>query len=419
MSIFGKLLSRRDPKEERARADDLYARGELGLAKLAYERALDAARGEPSAVRDELQARVDDCRDGIARARLREADELEQRGAHDLALQEVLGALETAASPTLVREIQRRLDAAERKDAREKATLVEEDDDARFEAIAGSWEPAQYDEYAAHGEDLHDALLRLYEGDAKTARPVLEALLTDTPEPCYLLFEVGRARLLDGDVEPGREALRRFVEQLQEGEGGEARLVAHMELAACERERGDFEAASSEYAAAVEALPGDPRPYLAMAVFFRTEGHAEEAVEVLTSAISVLDAAERPFRITLELGLAHAALGHDAVATELLEEVVGTLTARQHLDLPPECAIALAQLHERSGNKPRALDLYNLLSHGSDVSNHFAYHRKAASLMAELGHARDARRMLQRALELAPEDPAVRAEVEAELAKLE
>jgi hypothetical protein len=98
--------------------------------------------------------------------------------------------------------------------------------------------------------------------------------------------------------------------------------------------------------------------------------------------------------------------------------VVTQLTARQHLDLPPEGALRLAELHEKNGNQVRALDLYILLSAGSDVANHFAYHRQAARLMIETGHDADARRMLARALELAPDDPEIRAELQRQAAEL-
>ena len=122
--------------------------------------------------------------------------------------------------------------------------------------------------------------------------------------------------------------------------------------------------------------------------------------------------------MSLELGLAHAALDQHARAIEVLEDVVSHLGARLGRDLPPDCVLPLAELHEKAGNRVRALDLYSLLAAGSDVSNHFAYHRHAARLMRELGHGADARRMLQRASELAPDDAEVRAQLERELAEL-
>lgn len=419
MSLLGKLLGRRSASDERARADALYEGGDFGLAKLAYERALDAAGSEPGvdALAAELRERIDACRDALARGRIAEAERLAQTGALELAVAELESAIETAANGELIEQAERRIETLERSDAREKATVAEASEEERFEIIAGSFEDEQYDEYAAHGPELRAALLALYEGSAAQARPVLERLLEGAKEPRYLWFETGRARLLDGDAGGGREALQRFIGLLGETDGGESRLVAHMELATLHDEAGDFDAAAAEYEAALDAMPDDPRPYLAMAMFFRRGKLPAEAIDVLRAGLEVLEEEQRQWRFKLELGLAHADLGEDERAIEQLEDVVGFFTARNQRDLPAECAARLAELQERRGNPTRALDLYNLLAAGSDVANHFGYHREAARLLLQAGHRADARRMLARAAELAP-DPGLRAEIDRQLSEL-
>ena len=410
MALLGKLFGRRSAREERARGDELRTQGELGLAKLAYERAQSLAASEPEDFREALGREINACRDGLAESRLAEAERLLREGSTDLALIELEGVIEVAASPKLIAEAERRIEATERREAREHATVAEQTEDERFETLSGSWEEEQHDEYDAYGKELRSALLALYDGKAAEARTTLERLAEEASSPRYLWFELGRARVLAGEPEAGREALSRFIAELGPEEGGESRLVAHMELAALHHERGAFDDALGEYQAAIEALPEDPRPYLAMAVFFRGQGMASEAIEVLESAREALEGeAQRQFRLTLELGLAYADLGNDERAMALLEDVISYLTSRQHIDLPPECAVPLARLHEKAGNKARALDLYNLLASGSDVANRFVYHCEAARLLSELGHDADARRMLQRAEEFLPEDANARA----------
>lgn len=419
MSLFGKLLGRRSAGEERERADGLFAGGELGLAKLAYERALSAAGQEPDDVKQALRERIDACKDGLARARIAEAERLLADGARELAVHELEAAIETAASAEIIADAEQRIERAERREAREHAQLAEQSDDERFETIAGAFEDEQLAEYMAHGPELRAALLSLYDGNASGARPVLERLAQDHEDARYLWFEVGRMRLLDGDAVGGREALERFVSLLAPDEGGEARLGAHMELAVLKRESSDVDAALAEYEAAVEAMPDDPRPYLAMAAFLRREDAAADAVEVLTSAIDALgQEGQRQWRLEIELGLAHAALGQDEQAIDALEGAISYVTQRHGLDLPPEGAVPLAELHEKRGNRARALDLYNLLANGSDVANHFVYYRNAARLLRELDQPVEARRMLQRASELAPPDPELRASLANELAEL-
>lgn len=409
--MLGRLFGKKTLEGERARADGLFDKGQLGAAKLAYEAAYDLAGKDAAELRSALQARIGECLDGIARARLGEAETLVGQGALELALEELRGAADVARSEELRTAIEARMEALERRDAREHASLAEQSPEERWDTLSGSFEEAQVEEYAFHGEPLRAALLALSEADAAHARPLLERLAEEDKAACYLWFELGRARALDGDADGAEQALSRFLERLPAGEGGEPRLVAHMELAALCRVKQGFDAACTQYEAAIEALPDDSRPYLAMAGFFRREGLPNEAIEVLHAGELALAAEQRPWRLTQELGLAHADAGHVDQAVDLLEDVVAWFVARHHLDLPPESAVRLAALHEQRGNAGRALDLYTLLTGGSDVAGHFRYHREAARLLEQLEHRVEARRMLQRALELAPQDEAVRAEL--------
>jgi tetratricopeptide (TPR) repeat protein len=116
-----------------------------------------------------------------------------------------------------------------------------------------------------------------------------------------------------------------------------------------------------------------------------------------------------------ELGLTFADLDNPQKAIEYLEEVVSILVARQHLDLPPQTATRLAELHEKSGNKARAADLYSMLAHGSDADNYFLYYKESGRLLAEIGVTAEARRALKHALELAPDDEQVKQELRAQI----
>lgn len=416
VALFGKLLGKRSAAEERQEADRLFAVGELGAARLAYQRARERC-GDDAALAQVLDERVRACADGMAEQCLREAERLLESGAADLAVVELTNAREVAASEALRLRAALRLDAIERQDAREHAIDVEQTDAERYEILGGHWELAQAQEYESYGDGFRQALLALADGRHAEARPALEALAGDDPGICYLWLELGRARVLDGAREAGEAALRKFLQRLPEDEGGDARLVAHVELAALRQEAGDADAALAEYEAALDAMPEDPRPYLAMAMFLRKQGLAEDALEVLESALAVVGDATPEWRVLHEIGLAHADLGHDAQAVEALESLVAHLVARQHLDLPPEGTLRLAALYEARGDKARALDLYTLLARGSDHAGHLRYHREAARLMTDLGLHDEARRMLQRAHELAAGDDAARAEIEAALVK--
>lgn len=403
MSFLRRMLGLESAEELRARGDALFERQEYGNAKLAYERALDRL-GRDSDRREALEARVVACCDGIAEQRIAEGDRQREAGHLDLAQAEYEGAVEVARDTGLLDRARSRLDDLERSDAVTQAAAPPEalSDEERLAVVAGSWEGDQADEYEALGEALDRGLLAMMDERPEEARAILEELLEKSEAPRYLWLEVARARLLCDDTEGGAEALRRFLGEFGPHEGGEARLAAHQELAHLADERGDFEAAVAEYEAAIEALGEDPRPYLWLGRFLRHKGHAEEAVEVIESAIAVMDSARPDWRVLQELGLAQAEAGRDDAAIETLEEVLRVLASRRHLDFPPDTAVALARLHEKQGRLERAADLYRQLTQGSHREGHAVYYREGARVLEALGLEDEARRMRQRAEALEP-----------------
>jgi tetratricopeptide (TPR) repeat protein len=413
MSLLGKLFGKRTLEQERAHADELFAAGEFGSAKLAYERTQDLARELPE-VKQALTLQIDACRDAIAKRRIGEAETLIGQGNLVFAREELQGAMETAASRELILQAEQRLQSLETRQRHEERAAEdgETSDEDRFEVISGSFDDDQYNEYTAHGEPMKRALLALHDGRIPEARKELEALIEHADGPRYVWFELGRARLADGATDEGTDALRKFLATLHPEEGGDARLIAHMELAQLVHAKGDFDGAVAHYEQALEALPDDPRPYLAMANFFRREQLFDEAIEVLEAALASRDEAAPDFRLWLELGLALADSGRDELAIVQLERVIEFLARRNQRELPAEGMLRLAMLYEKSERPARALDLFTLLADGSERQNAFAYELEAARLMQSLGLSAEARRMLQRAREDAPADEAVKKRIE-------
>ncbi len=403
MSWLGKLFGQRSAAEWMTRADAEWAEGDYGRAKLSYESARDG-KDATAEQRAHADARVIECRDRLASARLDEAQTLaagnDEHGL-DLARAEIKNALEIAASDTVLSRAREMAARLERGQARQHVEDISAEEPDLIAAIAGSWEPDQAEEYEACGEPLQRALIDLHEGRAKEALETLQALMKDARDPHYLHFELARALLMTGDHAAGGERLRTFLKRIGPDEGGEARLVAHMELAGLAKEGGDFDAAVNELEQAIEALPEDPRPYLTLGMFLRKEGHASEAIEVLDAAQVVMGEARPEWRILQELGLAHAAAGNEERGVELLERVVQMFSAQRLTDLPHDTAVPLAELHEKLGNKVRAADLYASLAKGTDRERLHAYNLNAARLLIELGQRDDAMRLLQQATELA------------------
>jgi tetratricopeptide (TPR) repeat protein len=418
MSFLKKLFGGGSFEDRVAEADALFAQGRFGEAKLAYDRAADKAGGAPAERRAHVQARIAEIRDAIARSRLAEAAELESHGELDLARAELAGALETAASAEVARECERRIEALERRDARAAATAVEVTPDEIVEAIAANWEEEQAEEYERYGPRFREALLLAHAERFDEARARLEAVLAEAKDPHYLHFEIGQVRLLAGAEEEAIASFRAFLASIGPDEGGYARLMTHGNLAGLADERGDEEAAIAEWEAAIDALPDDPRPRLNLGVYLRRKGHAEAAAEVLEAVLAELDEVQPDVRVVEELALAKRDAGREDEAVQLLEQVIAHHVKLGILDYPPEGARALAELHEKRGDARRAADLWRALAKGSHVAGHLHYHREAARLLATLGEEAEARRLLQRAAELAGDDAETRAGVDAALRAL-
>ena len=393
MSLFKKLFSA-DPEELKRKADRLFEAGAFGPAKLAYERALAAA---PEDARAPLQERVRSCMDAIARQRVAEARVYLEQGAIELAEQELAGALEVAEDESLREQARALLDGLEAKDAQAQATSEEMSDEERIALLMGQWEEAQAEEYERYGDTLLDALLALHSERYDAARTGLEALLDSAPNPQYLWLEIGRARLLTDDSAGGTEALDRFLDTLEDGEANETKVAVNLSLARLADEQGRFEEAMKRFEAAVQAIPDDYRPYLAMGAFLRDKGHTEEALEVLRTSLELSQSSAIDWRLLEELGLASEQAGKSEEAKSFLEQVVEFFTNRQVMDFPPATTTTLAKLYETEGRIDRAADMYRALSQGSDGANHAVYHYEAGRLLKALDLDDEARRMLTRA----------------------
>ena len=400
MSLFKKLFST-DPDALQRKADALFDAGNYGPAKLAYEKAIEAS---PDDARAPLVERARQCTNGIARQRIDEAKAYLEQGSVELAAQELEGALEVADDETLKAEARGLLDGFEARDAQAQAATDEMTDEEQIALLMGQWEEARAEEYEGYGDALLDALLALHHERFEEARTALEAIAEAADEPRYLWLEVGRARLLTEDLAGGKEALDRFLGSLGDGESNETRVAVNLTLARMADEDGRFEEAMQRFEAAVEAIPDDYRPYLAMGAFLRDKGHAEEALEVLQTALGLSKSTATDWRLLEELGLAHEQVGKSKEAMSFLEQVIEFFTSRQVMDFPPETATTLAQLYEADGRPDRAADMYRALAQGSDGENHARYHFEAGRLLTAAGLEDEARRMLTRAEALLSED---------------
>ena len=344
MGLFKKLFTA-DPDALQKKADALFEAGEFGSAKLAYEKAADAADDEDRAA---IEDRVRECADGIASGRIEHARRYIADGELELAAYELEGAREVAVTNTIRETAQQLLDGLEADDAREQAVTLEMTDEERIALIAGQWQEAQADEYEAYGQPLFDALIAMQTERLEDAITGLEQILQTAESPRYLWLELGRVRLLAEDHDGAKEALHRFLDALGEEEGGETRLAARLALARLAEDSGELEVATAHFEHGVTAMPDDYRPYLALGAFLRRSGHPTEAIEVLKNSLELSKNAGPDWRLFEETGLAYQATGENDKGRKFLEQVVEFFTQRQETDFPPATALALSRRSTRA-----------------------------------------------------------------------
>lgn len=419
MSFFSRLTGGTF-SDNLAEGDRLRQAGNLGEARLAYERALRKGKGVPEAELAAVREAVAACRLALARARLAEADRLAEAGEVDEA-REILDELrDVCEADEILAAVAERRTRYEAESARRLADDAEElSEEELLAVIAGTWTEAQADEYAELPEEFAQALVVAHDGDHARAAELLRAVLESPDlelEPRHAWLELGRELAAAGDDAGAVAVLERM---LGPGDGpagedldGEVAVIALTQLAQC---LARLERRVEAVAALQRSARTDPEshlPLLNLGIFLRSgpgeraPGDLERAVEVLERAVTLMGQLHPDFRVVRELGLTLLELGREDEAERTLYAVIEHEASRgTHDQFDPLAAVPLARLYEKRGKPEQAADVWRHLAVGHDVRNHFAYNREAGRLLLAGGGDRAlAGRYLDRAAELARTD---------------
>ena len=229
---------------------------------------------------------------------------------------------------------------------------------------------------------------------------------------------------LHGDLAGARSALEQAL-ATTDGGAGEAFCRTH--LGGLALSTGDLDGAAAQYAAGLEAVPGDPALLLGRARVLAARGEVTAAVEAFRSVVAARPLPEH----LVEFGEYLESLGRDAEAGQqfalvetvrtlfaangVADDLTAALFAADHGDPAPALAAAQAEFARRQNIDSHAALAWALHSAGRDAealphaqqatflggaSALFLYHRGV--IEAAVGQVEDARATLRRALDTDP-----------------
>lgn len=393
------------------RGDELLAEGHVGEAKLAFDKALARAKGQPGEAVDSVRRKARDCRLALARQRLEEADAEIADRRYGEAEELLSDAAQICDEPEILEEIQQRREKFSADDVREDEPGGHElSEDEILEIIAGTWVEGQRDEYASCFDFISEALLKAQDGEHEAAAKMLEEVVESNALPVaprYLHLEIAKELAAAGDFQRAVERLDAFEAAVAELDVSEELRIGACHLrAVCLDAQDRHEEAKAEYIRATKIAPEQHRVFLTLGVYLKSRGEHDSALRALLRASTLMGQMQPDFTVIRELGMTYLALGRKEEAFGNLSAVIEHQASRgEHDRFDPESALVLAKLYEEKGQLDRAADLYRHLAVGYDTKNQFVYNYEAARLLKENKNAPElVERYVARALELSADE---------------
>lgn len=330
---FLKLFSGPSPEKLEEKGDALFAAGQWGSAKLAYEGSLDKRQKRSDQdidAQNRLAEKVRKAADALAGEHRQTALNLIEGGYYDEARALLALAAEVTADPQLKAALDADLHAlaSHRNHPDSLAPLVstvessdngplpdEDSEDDYFLALCGTLPEEVRDAYLAYGEDFKSGYVALNRGDFQAAAASLLRAREQHPQPeSYIPLELASAWLnLDRPAE-ARELLEKFLEHHPHA------LPAYQLLCEIHWEEEDFARVDALLASLAEELAESVAAVLLKGeTLFRAGRHAD-ARDFYRQFLEVYDWNDTVAR---ELAKAHEALNESAEARAIYREIMG------------------------------------------------------------------------------------------------
>ena len=332
MSLL-KLFSGPTPEKLEEKGDALFAAGQWGQAKLAYEGSLDKRQKQSEQDIDaqhRLAEKIRKASDALAGEHRQTAQNLIEGGYDEEARALLTLAMEVAADPQYKAELDAQLQAlvSPRNHPNNRGPMVsaiglgdsdpltvESSEDDYFLALCGTLPQEVRDAYLAYGEDFKNGYIALNRGDFQTAAENLSRAMEQNPQPeSYVPLELASAKLnLDRSAE-ARELLEKFLEHHPDA------LPAYRLLCEIHWEEEGFARVDALLASLPDELAESVAAVLLKGETLMRAGRHTDARDFYRQFLKVYDWNDTVAR---ELAKAHEAVDELAEARAVYREIMG------------------------------------------------------------------------------------------------
>jgi tetratricopeptide (TPR) repeat protein len=400
---FLKFLSGPTSEKLEEKGDELLNSGSWGEAKLKYEQALEKAQKEGDLTRSRtelLSLKITKTKEALAKAHRETAQDLIEGGYYEDARSYISLAFEVTSDKALIEELTmltEKLESLQQVKADEELAeeyygLADEGTtdephettlDEQYHAVCGTLPPEIQEIYLSYGENFKAGYLALNSGDFETAATYLSLAMAEDSNPAgYIPMELATAYMHLGKLPEARELLLPVLKHHPET------LPVYQLLCDIYWEEKEFGRAD----ALIDSVPEKLADSIAVLLLRgETRYHAGDYEEAKTLYQTFLDSRGWENEVAIALAKVHEASGEGERARNIYSKIMGRCTGCG-AKIDPEIKHKYAELCFTDGiHDSSVLELYLSLAQETP-HNAPVYYERVSRIYAARGNETEATR---------------------------
>ena len=320
---FSHLFTGKPYHEIEKNADALLQKGEYGLAKLEYEKALFKLAKKPSEAPEAgglIESKIAKCKDALALEHKKAAENLTDAGIYEEAKDLLQLALELVQDEQLAVEIEEQLRGVKARSVPEDASedarefVYQEPEEEYFTALINTLPKTEQELYLGYGDPFREGYVKLNQGYFEDAVTLLSrALDADSSSGGFIRLELATAHLNLGNNFEGCSLLEGFLNDFPES------LRAYPPLCEIYWQTKQFDEAQRLLMNCPEPLRNSPVINLLRG---ETLFHADRYHDAESHYLDCLDSQGQDEAIALALAKTFEALGAKEKARKQYAEII-------------------------------------------------------------------------------------------------